>query len=44
MNVEIYLNDLKPEMQKEVLDLLGIVDAKEGNYDIFPLFIIERPE
>lgn len=44
MNVEIYLNDLKPEMQKEVLDLLGIDDAKEGNYDIFPLFVIERPE
>lgn len=44
MNVEIYLDDLKPEMQKEVLDHLGIGDAKEGNYDIFPLFVIERPE
>lgn len=44
MSVEIYLDDLKPEVQKEVLDLLGIKDAKEGNYDIVPLFTVLEAE
>ena len=38
--MEIYLKDLKEEVQKEVLDFLK---ANEGdNFDISPLFILEN--
>ena len=37
MSVEIYIDDLKPEIQKQVLEELGLESAKDGNYDIIPL-------
>ena len=44
MSVGIYIDDLKPELQKLVLEELGLESAEDGNYDIFPLFSVERPE
>lgn len=35
--IEIYLDDLTEEKQKEILDKLG----DNGNYDIFPIATIE---
>ena len=42
--MEIMLDDLKPEVQEEVLKYLGITDTKEGNYDIIPLFVLDEAE
>lgn len=44
MSIEIYIDDLKPEIQKQVLEELGLESAEDGNYDIFPLFSVERPK
>ncbi len=44
MSVEIYIDDLKPEIQKQVLEELGLDSAEDGNYDIIPLFSVEKPE
>ena len=38
-SIEIYLEDLKPEIQRELSDFL-----KDSNLDVFPLFIIEKEE
>ena len=38
MSVEIYINDLKPDVQRQVLEELGLETAEDGNYDIIPLF------
>ena len=35
--IEIYWNDLTKKKQQELLDVLG----DNGNYDVFPLAIIE---
>ena len=40
MIIEIYLNDLKEEVQKEIIEALGGI----GNYDVFPLAAIEINE
>lgn len=40
MEIDIYLDDLKPEVQKRVLRELGLKSAKDGNYDVFPLFTL----
>ena len=34
--VEIYLNDLIPEKQREILEAFGD-EIKIGNYDVFPI-------
>ena len=44
MENEIYLEDLKPEIQEKVLEELGIKSASEGNYDVFPLFAVCKPK
>ena len=44
MSVEIYISDLKPEIQEQVLAELNLKSAEDGNYDLFPLFVVERPE
>ena len=44
MSVELYICDLKPEVQEQVLSELNLSSAKEGNYDLFPLFVVENPE
>lgn len=41
MNIEIYLDDLKPEVQEQVLHALGIASAQDGNYDALPLFTLQ---
>jgi hypothetical protein len=41
---EIFINDLKEEKQKELLEFLGLKDAKEGNFDVFPIAEIPRGE
>ena len=43
MSVEIYIDDLKTDIQRQVLEELGLETAEDGNYDIIPLFS-ERPE
>ena len=40
MEIDIYLDDLKPEVQKRVLRELGLKSAKDGNYDVFPLLTL----
>lgn len=40
LQIEIYWDDLTPEKQKEILNLLG----DNGNYDVIPLAIIELEE
>lgn len=37
MTIEIYWNDLTREKQQELLNALG----DNGNYDVFPIAIIE---
>ena len=37
MTIKIYLKDLTPEKQAEVLNALG----DSGNYDVFPIAMIE---
>ena len=44
MENEIYLEDLKPEIQEKGLEELGIKCAREGNYDVFPLFAVCKPK
>ena len=41
MSVEIYIDDLKPDIQRQVLEELGLETAEDGNYDIIPLFSVE---
>lgn len=38
--IEIYWDDLKPEKQQEILEALG----ENGNYDVFPLAVLEFEE
>lgn len=42
--LEIYLEDLKPEAQEEVLRFYGVSNPKELNLDIQPLFVLEKEE
>lgn len=44
MSVEVYICDLKPEVQEQVLSELNLSSAKEENYDLFPLFVVEKQE
>lgn len=37
--IEIYLEDLKPEIQEELSEFL-----EDSNLDVFPLCIIPKPE
>ena len=37
---EIYIQDLLPEKQMELIKFLG---GENGNYDVFPLVIVEPP-
>ena len=38
--IEIYWDDLKPEKQQEILEVLG----ENGNYDVFPIAALEFEE
>jgi len=37
--IEIFLDDLKKDVQKEIVEILG-----EDNYDIVPIAVIPVPE
>jgi len=38
--IEIYFNDLKEEVQKELLEIYGIKGPEELNADVMPLAVI----
>ena len=40
--MEIYLRDLNEEKQKEVLKSLNLKNEAEGNFEITPLFVLEK--
>lgn len=42
--LEIYLGDLSLEAQEKVLKFLKIKRAEEANLDVFPLFVLPKPE
>ena len=42
--VEIYFRNLDKETQEALLELYGISDPREMNWDILPIDIIEEPE
>lgn len=38
---EIYFKDLTEQAQKEFLSYMNMADETEGNYDVFPIAVIE---
>ena len=42
--IEIYIRDLVPDVQQEVLAAMGLKCPEEANLDIFPLFTLEPDE
>ncbi len=40
--IVIYFSDLSSEKQKELLNLYLLKDPQEANWDIVPIFILER--
>lgn len=40
--LEIFFNDLTLEAQTKYLEFYGIIDPKDLNADVFPLFVIEK--
>ena len=42
--MSIYFRDLNEEAQKRLLEFLGVKNEEEANLDVFPLFIIHKPE
>ena len=38
--IEIHFSDLKPDAQRRLLKGYGMKDPKEGNWDVFPVFIL----
>ena len=41
---EIYFEDLTEEAQKRFLVFMGFKDESDGNYDVFPIASIPKPE
>lgn len=39
---EVYFSNLDEETQKELLAFEGIADPKEANWDVFPIFVLEK--
>lgn len=42
--IEIFLDDLQEDVQKEFLKAMGIKTSGEGNYEIFPIVVVPIPE
>lgn len=40
--LEIYFKDLTPEAQKDVLKFYSFKSELDGNWDVIPLFVLER--
>lgn len=41
---EIYFRDLTPEAQERFLAYMDIADESEGNYEVFPITILDYME
>jgi len=41
---EIYAKDFLPNTQTKLLEFLGLESPEDGNYDIFPIIAIPKPE
>ena len=41
---EITFDDLNEEAQREFLKFEGLENPQDGNYDVFPLAIVERED
>ncbi|MGA2523797.1 MAG: hypothetical protein ABSF65_06550 [Candidatus Bathyarchaeia archaeon] len=44
MELEIFFSDLKPEAQKKVLQFFKVKMPEESNRDVFPLFVLPKPD
>ncbi len=42
--MELYFCDLTPGAQQRYLELHGIEDPEEGNFDVHPIHVFEEPE
>ena len=42
--LEIFLSDLTLEAQTRILKFLKIKTAQEGNFDVFPLFVLTQAQ
>lgn len=42
--IKIYFDDLNEDSKKEFLKAIGMETSDEGNYDIFPIAIVPKPE
>lgn len=42
--IEIFLDDLQEDVQKEFLKVMGIKTSDEGNYEVFPIAVTPIPE
>jgi hypothetical protein len=43
MTFEIFITDLNHAKQVEILEFLGVESIEDGNYDIVPIAVIEKP-
>lgn len=43
-DLNIFLDDFKEEIQKEILEALKLKNAEEGNFDVIPITEIIIPE
>ena len=41
MEFEIYFDDLKEEIQQQLLEATGIKDPADANWDVFPIATLE---
>ena len=39
---ELYFSDLTPNAQKRFLEFVGIETPEDGNFDFFPIYVMER--
>lgn len=42
--IEIFLDDLQKDVQKDFLKAMGMENSNEGNYDVVPIAIIPIPK
>ena len=41
---DIMFDDLRDDIQKEFLEFQGLKNVVDGNYDVFPIAVIERDD
>jgi len=42
--VEIWFDELKPKLQKQLLKMFGIKSAEDVNWDCMPLIVLPNPK